>query len=206
MGGRTDICKWKDYRIEERGRYDDDIGDRRVHPLLPHARSPQGRIRYYGVLANGSRAESLARARELLVVPPPRAEPEIPPANDSGETTYPCPCCGGHMLHGDAIARCVHCYPVAPARKDKAHVGGWRKRRPTHREPAARMRIGPSGQIRRVFIDDVRRAPVLEAGRFGSEAAFADSVRRQSESNDGGAKPTSSPRAAARAAPTRMRL
>ncbi len=38
---------------------------------------PKGfhRIRHYGLLANGNRAENVAKARELLGVPPPRASP-----------------------------------------------------------------------------------------------------------------------------------
>ena len=34
------------------------------------------RIRHYGMLANGQRTDSVAKARELLAVPAPVAEPE----------------------------------------------------------------------------------------------------------------------------------
>jgi hypothetical protein len=61
------------------------------------------RIRHYGLLASGCKAKNLARARELLNVPPP--EPKAP-ANFVDEdgviheesTLPPCPCCGGRMV------------------------------------------------------------------------------------------------------------
>ena len=39
---------------------------------------PKGfhRIRHYGLFANGNRAENIAKARELLAMPPPRDEPD----------------------------------------------------------------------------------------------------------------------------------
>ena len=96
--------KWKDYRIEGPDRY-------KVMTLATHEFIrrflmhvlPAGfhRIRYYGLLATGKRAENLARARELLMPPiipvdaikaidPHPAEPEKP--------THSCPCCGGRMI------------------------------------------------------------------------------------------------------------
>jgi hypothetical protein len=61
--------KWKDYRIEGPDRY-------KVMTLATHKFIrrflihvlPAGfhRIRYYGLLASGKRAENIARARELL--------------------------------------------------------------------------------------------------------------------------------------------
>jgi hypothetical protein len=58
------------------------------------------RIRHYGLFANGSRADNIARARELLNVPTPQqqtsdakaANPDQPPA-----LSRP-PCCGGRMI------------------------------------------------------------------------------------------------------------
>ena len=46
----------------------DDPRHRRVHPPFPDARVAHGfhRIRYYGLLASGKRAENVTRARELL--------------------------------------------------------------------------------------------------------------------------------------------
>ena len=96
--------KWKDYRIEGPDRY-------KVMTLATHEFIrrflmhvlPAGfhRIRYYGLLASGKRAENVARARELLMPPiipvdaikainPHPAEPEQP--------KHSCPCCGGRMI------------------------------------------------------------------------------------------------------------
>jgi hypothetical protein len=96
--------KWKDYRIKGPDRY-------KVMTLATHEFIrrflmhvlPAGfhRIRYYGLLASGKRAENLARARELLMPPiipldatkainPHPAEPEKP--------KHSCPCCGGRMI------------------------------------------------------------------------------------------------------------
>src|SRR5437588_5134344 len=59
------------------------------------------RIRYYGLLASGKRAENVVRARELLTPPiipldaikaanPNTAQPQTP--------EHRCPCCGGRMI------------------------------------------------------------------------------------------------------------
>ena len=56
---------------------------------------PKGfhRIRHYGLLTNTSRAENIARARELLATAAPTIE--TAPGNAEADT---CPCCGGRML------------------------------------------------------------------------------------------------------------
>jgi hypothetical protein len=61
------------------------------------------RIRHYGLLANGGRAENIARARALLGVSSAaeasnagtaeKAEPDSPRV-----LLRPCPCCGGRMI------------------------------------------------------------------------------------------------------------
>jgi hypothetical protein len=93
--------KWKDYRIEGPDRYK--VMTHATHEFirrfLMHV-LPAGfhRIRYYGLLATGKRAENVARARELLMPPiipvkainPHPAEPEKP--------QHSCPCCGGPMI------------------------------------------------------------------------------------------------------------
>src|SRR5919197_469946 len=60
------------------------------------------RFRHYGLFANGGRAETIARARQLLNVPATRsgAASEIDGADDGEPQTlaYPCPCCGGRMI------------------------------------------------------------------------------------------------------------
>jgi len=94
--------KWKDYRAQGRERYKsmalpipEFIRRFLIHVL------PQGfhRIRHYGLFANGGRTRNIARARELLGMPPPEAED-----TDTAEDTeppalaQPCPHCGGPMI------------------------------------------------------------------------------------------------------------
>jgi hypothetical protein len=101
--------KWKDYRIEGPDRY-------KVMTLATHEFIrrflihvlPAGfhRIRYYGLLASGQRAENIARARELLmppIIPVDAIKAISPNAADSPnaaepQTTNLCPCCGGRMV------------------------------------------------------------------------------------------------------------
>lgn len=71
---------------------------------------PKGlhRIRHYGLLANSGRAENVAKARELLAVPPRVEEPDGSKAADPGEPQVlprPCPCCGGRMIIIETFAR-----------------------------------------------------------------------------------------------------
>jgi hypothetical protein len=96
--------KWKDYRVEGPDRY-------KVMTLATHEFIrrflmhvlPAGfhRIRYYGLLASGTRAENLARARELLM-PPVIAVDAIkagsPNAAEPQTANHSCPCCGGRMI------------------------------------------------------------------------------------------------------------
>src|SRR5262249_59114885 len=93
--------KWKDYRIEGPERY-------KVMTLATHEFIrrflmhvlPAGfhRIRYYGLLASGQRAENVARARKLLAPPiiPLDAIKAIGP--NAAEPTNLCPCCGGRVI------------------------------------------------------------------------------------------------------------
>jgi putative transposase/transposase-like zinc-binding protein len=101
--------KCKDYRVEGPGRYKtmtvapaEFIRRFMLHVL------PKGfhRIRHYGLLASsGAKADTIARARELIAAaapaqPPRSAKPDEAPAGT--ETTekplHPCPCCGGRMV------------------------------------------------------------------------------------------------------------
>jgi transposase len=75
----------------------------RVHPPLSRSSPAQGfhRIRHYGLFANGSPAESLARVRELLAVSAHRAETDTSAQDNAQEPdllALPCPCCGGRMI------------------------------------------------------------------------------------------------------------
>ncbi len=95
--------RWKDYRIEGPGRWK----TMTLHPhefirrFLLHV-LPKGfhRIRHYGLFANGQRTANIAKARELLSVPPPPSKPEPAktPTNEPRVLATPCPCCGGRML------------------------------------------------------------------------------------------------------------
>ena len=65
------------------------------------------RIRHYGLLASGTRAVNIARARQLLAVPAPAKEPETPEAafDQPRVLPRPCPCCGGRMIVIETFAR-----------------------------------------------------------------------------------------------------
>jgi putative transposase/transposase-like zinc-binding protein len=96
--------KVKDYRTEGPDRYKTMTLDAAefIRRFLIHV-LPKGfhRIRHYGLFANGSRAESLARARELLAVSAHRAETDAPAQDNAQEPNVlalPCPCCGGRMI------------------------------------------------------------------------------------------------------------
>jgi hypothetical protein len=68
---------------------------------------PKGfhRIRHYGLFASGTRAENIARARELLAVPKPQAEPPDADGNEPPTLVHPCPCCGGRMITIETFER-----------------------------------------------------------------------------------------------------
>jgi putative transposase/transposase-like zinc-binding protein len=101
--------KWKDNRIEGPERYKvmTLATDEFIRRFLMHV-LPAGfhRIRYYGLLASGQRAENVARARELLAptLIPIDAIKAISTAASDPQTAEPppakhqCPCCGGHMI------------------------------------------------------------------------------------------------------------
>ena len=96
--------KWKDYRAEgrERGKLMTLAVDEFIRRFLIHV-LPSGfhRIRHYGLFANVSRAEYIARARQLLHVPKPHTQSADTGCAGDGEpqpSSYPCPCCGGHMI------------------------------------------------------------------------------------------------------------
>ena len=96
--------KWKDYRREGRERYQ--VMTLATHEFirrfLMHV-LPAGfhRIRYYGLLASGKRADNIARARELLTLPiiPVDAIKAASTNADQPQTPeHHCPCCGGRMI------------------------------------------------------------------------------------------------------------
>ena len=95
---------YKDYRIEGPGRYKTMTLDTAefIRRFLTHV-LPKGfhRIRHYGLLASGARAENLATMRTLLAMAAP-----VSNDSDAGKAAAPalgmpagiCPCCGGRML------------------------------------------------------------------------------------------------------------
>jgi hypothetical protein len=121
---RAVTFKVKDYRIDGPSRYK----TMTLHPhefirrFLIHV-LPTGfhRIRHYGLLASGVKADNLALARKLLHVAPPAPEPE-PAASDPATPATPCPCCGSAM----------HIIEVFKAGQLPRH-------RPTARPPAIRI-------------------------------------------------------------------
>jgi hypothetical protein len=112
--------KYKDYRIEGPARYKTMTlaTNEFIRRFLIHV-LPKGfhRIRHYGLLANGSRAENIAHARELLGLPAPAKQPEPPKAtiDETRVLPQPCPCCGGRMIVIETFARgCVPKHRPSP--------------------------------------------------------------------------------------------
>ncbi len=96
--------KWKDYRIEGRNRYKrmtlatDEFIRRFLIHVLPHGFH---RIRHYGLFASASRADNIARVRQLLAVHSPQTQSDHAQITKPDEPpTLPqlCPCCGGRMI------------------------------------------------------------------------------------------------------------
>src|SRR5271157_1448876 len=93
--------KYKDYRIEGPDRYkvmtlatNEFIRRFLIHVL------PKGfhRIRHYGLLATGKRAENIARARQLLtppIIPVDAIKAVDANAAETPTAKHACPCCGG---------------------------------------------------------------------------------------------------------------
>ena len=106
LDGAGITFKWKDYRAKrrERAKVMTLATDEFIRRFLIHV-LPGGfhRIRHYGLFANGSRAENIARARELLNAPAPQqaSNADAADASDGAEPptlSHPCPCCGGRMI------------------------------------------------------------------------------------------------------------
>ena len=110
--------RWKDYRAEGRDRQKvmtlataEFIRRFLIH-VLPHGFH---RIRHYGLLASGTRADNIAQARRLLDV-----RVEQPEAGDTNcaepaepqPTSHPCPYCGGRMVIIERFQR--GCAPRTP--------------------------------------------------------------------------------------------
>lgn len=92
--------KYKDYRIKSPERYKTmTLGtDEFIRRFLMHV-LPKGfhRIRHYGLLANGNRADNLTKMRDLLHVSEPEKS-ETETTEENRVLRHPCPCCGGQMI------------------------------------------------------------------------------------------------------------
>jgi len=113
--------RWKDYRLDGRERFKTMTlaTSEFIRRFLIHV-LPGGfhRIRHYGLFASGSRADNVARARELLAVPPPQPDQvAAPDVSEPKMLSQPCPCCGGRMIIIERFKRgsVPHNRPTAPA-------------------------------------------------------------------------------------------
>jgi len=100
--------KYKDYR--DKGRYRKKImtleTDEFIRRFLLHV-LPKGfhRIRHYGLLANGARAENLAKARALLQCPPPpRQDADEDPNDETSTPRFICRTCAAPMIVVELLA------------------------------------------------------------------------------------------------------
>ncbi len=96
--------KWKDYRAKgpDRQKVMTLTTGEFIRRFLLHV-LPGGfhRIRHYGLFANGGRTRNIARARQLLSVPPTSDERGDIVADHTSEPralAQPCPSCGGRMI------------------------------------------------------------------------------------------------------------
>jgi hypothetical protein len=102
IDGDAVTFRWKDYRIDGPDRYKVmrlQAGEF-IRRFLIHV-LPSGfhRIRHYGLFAGGSRAENIARVRELLSAPAQQNDADDAADADEPHTlSHPCPCCGGRMI------------------------------------------------------------------------------------------------------------
>jgi hypothetical protein len=99
---KTVTFRVKDYRADGRARYTTmtlDVAEF-IRRFLLHV-LPKGfhRIRHYGLLATGTRAENIDRARKMLVaaVPSGDADEDADSGDRHGDDLPPCPCCGSRL-------------------------------------------------------------------------------------------------------------
>jgi hypothetical protein len=98
VGDNGVAFRWKDYRADGRDRQKvmtlatGEFIRRFLIHVLPHGFH---RIRHYGLLASGTRADNIAQARELLAVVKPKDQ-STGTAVDHSKST--CRCCGGRMI------------------------------------------------------------------------------------------------------------
>src|SRR5712691_7483053 len=114
---------YKDYRIEGPGRYKTMTlkPDEFIRRFLMHV-LPNGfhRIRHCGLLASGTKTETIVRARQLIAADTPAQTAPTQQAPDNAaatdDPTNPCPCCGGRMITIETFKRgsTPHHRPTGP--------------------------------------------------------------------------------------------
>ena len=114
---------YKDYRIEGPRRYKTMTlkPDEFIRRFLMHV-LPCGfhRIRHCGLLASGTKTETIVRARQLIAAATPvQTAPAQQAPNNAAATddpTNPCPCCGGRMITIETFKRgsTPHHRPTGP--------------------------------------------------------------------------------------------
>ena len=113
MAGDEVTFRWKDYRHHGKAKVLSLDAHEFIRRFLHHT-LPDGfhRIRHYGFLANGHRAEKLALCRKLLGTRPPNPTST---ATEDTVATFPrdrCPCCGGAMIILVTLPRPPPCRPA----------------------------------------------------------------------------------------------
>jgi hypothetical protein len=101
--------RWKDYRHHDKSKLMTLDAFEFIRRFLLHS-LPDGfhRIRHYGFLANGHRAEKLALCRRLLEATPAMEPPQPDPhlyKTTPGYSFDQCPCCGGGMIRLELLPR-----------------------------------------------------------------------------------------------------
>jgi hypothetical protein len=98
--------RWRDYRHHGKAKVMTLDADEFIRRFLLHT-LPDGfhRIRHYGFLANGHRADKLALCRTLLTVP--ASEPDPSPTEDAAamDRSHRCPCCGSTAISRTTLPR-----------------------------------------------------------------------------------------------------
>jgi hypothetical protein len=102
VGEHSVTFRWKDYRADGRQKVMTLATDEFIRRFLIHV-LPHGfhRIRHYGLLASGTRADNIARARRLLdasTAQPQAADTRRAETKEPKPLSHPCPCCGGRMI------------------------------------------------------------------------------------------------------------
>jgi hypothetical protein len=105
--------RWKDYRHHHRAKTMSLDAFEFIRRFLLRT-LPDGfhRIRHYGCLANGHRADKLALCRKLLAVAPDTVSRTVTQdacePRQSATPLHPCPCCGGAMVMLDILPSPKH--------------------------------------------------------------------------------------------------